>query len=152
MRIQCTQDIILILAMVDFVNRKVKDLLANGIIRHSRSPYNNRVWVVDKKGIDSDGTPKRHIVIDFRELNLKTVSDRYPIPHTSVILANPGKVRFFTTLDLKSEFHQIMLREQDREKTAFIINNRKFEFCILPFGVKTLTKYLRCENGYIGAK
>lgn len=33
----------------DFVNREIKDLLRNGIIRPSRSPYNNPIWVVGKK-------------------------------------------------------------------------------------------------------
>ena len=47
-----------------------------------------------------------------------------------------GKAQFFTTLDLKSGFHQIELAERDREKTAFSVNNGKYEFCRLPFGLK----------------
>jgi len=76
------------------------------------------------------------MVIDFRKLNQKTVSDKYPIPSISTILSNLGKAQFFTTLDLKSGFHQIELAERDREKTAFSVNNGKYEFCRLPFGLK----------------
>jgi len=47
-----------------------------------------------------------------------------------------GKSQYFTTLDLKSGFHQIELAEKDREITAFSINNGKYEFCRLPFGLK----------------
>lgn len=47
-----------------------------------------------------------------------------------------GKSSYFTTLDLKSGFHQISLAEPDGEKTAFSVNNGKFEFCRLPFGLK----------------
>jgi len=47
-----------------------------------------------------------------------------------------GKSTFFTTLDLKSGFHQIELAERDRERTAFSINNGKYEFCRLPFSLK----------------
>jgi len=47
-----------------------------------------------------------------------------------------GESKFFTTLDLKSGFHQIELAEKDREKTAISINNGKYEFCRLPFGLK----------------
>jgi len=47
-----------------------------------------------------------------------------------------GESQFFTTLDLKSGFYQTELAEKDREKTAFSINNGKYEFCRLPFGLK----------------
>lgn len=76
------------------------------------------------------------MVIDFRKLNSKTIADRYPIPNISIILANLGTGKFFTTLDLKSGYHQINLAEKDRKKTAFSINNGKYEFCRLPFGLK----------------
>jgi len=49
----------------------------------------------------------------------------------STILSNMSK--FFTTLDLD---HQIELAEKDREKTAFSINNSKYEFYRLAFVLK----------------
>lgn len=124
------------MGVADFVNMEIRNLLKDGIIRPSRSPYNNPVWVVDKKGTDDLGNTKKRLVIDFRKLNSKTISDRYPIPNVNVILSNLGKARYFTTLDLKSGFHQILLSEKDREKTAFSVGNGKYEFCRLPFGLK----------------
>ena len=124
------------LSMIDFVNEEVKKLLKDGIIRPSRSPYNSPVWVVDKKGVDEYGNPNKRLVIDFTKLNSKTICDKYPIPDPSIILSNLGRSKFFSTIDLKSGFHQIELVERDREKTAFSINNGKYEFCRLPFGLK----------------
>lgn len=74
-------------------------------------------------------------MIDFRKLNLKTIDDKYRIPNIVFILANLGKAQY---LDLKSGFHQILLAENDREKkkTAFSVENGKYEFCRLPFGLK----------------
>lgn len=120
----------------DFVNREIESLLKDGIIRKSSSPYNSPVHVVGKKGTDELGNPKHRMVIDFRKLNEKTIGDRYPMPDISVILSNLGKSKYFTTLDLKSGFHQIQLSESDRRKTAFSVNNGKYEFCRLPFGFK----------------
>lgn len=120
----------------DFVNKEVEDMLANGIIRKSRSPYNNPIWVVDKKGFDEQGLRKKRLVTDFRKLNEKTIDDTYPIPDISVILSNLGKAKKFTKLDLKSGFLQVLLHEGDREKTAFAVNNGKYEYCRLPFGLK----------------
>lgn len=124
------------MAVADFVNKEVAMLLDNGIIRESRSPYNNPIWVVDKKGTDEEGNKNLRMVTDFKKLNEKTVSDKYPIPDISVILSNLGMATYFSTIDLKSGFHQILLKEEDREKTAFSVNNGKYEFCRLQFGLK----------------
>lgn len=86
----------------DFVNNEIKQLLNDGIIRPSRSPYNSPTWVADKKGTDAFGNPKKRLVIDFRNLNERTIPDRYPMPSIPMILANLGKTKFFTTLDIKS--------------------------------------------------
>nr|ABI48306.1 pol protein [Drosophila melanogaster] len=125
-----------LMGVSDFVNNEVKQLLKDGIIRPSRSPYNSPTWVVDKKGTDAFGNPNKRLVIDFRKLNERTIPDRYPMPSIPMILANLGKAKFFTTLDLKSGYHQIYLAEHDREKTSFSVNGGKYEFCRLPFGLR----------------
>lgn len=122
--------------VAEFVNNEIEDLHRNGIIQRSSSPYNNPVWVVDKKGIDADGKKKKRLVIDFRKLNEHTVDDKYPVPDIGNILANLGTGKFFSKLDLKSGFYQINLREEDRQKTAFSTLSGKWEFCRLPLGLK----------------
>lgn len=54
-------------------------------------------------------------------MSIKTVDDKCPIPNIVAILSNLDKAKYFTTLDLKSEFHQILLAEKDREKTEFSV-------------------------------
>lgn len=107
-------------------------MLDDGIIRPSRSPYNSPIWVVAKKP-DSQGNKQYRIVIDYRKLNAITIADRYPIPQINEVLSQLGKNKYFSVLDLKSGFHQIPLKESDIEKTAFSINNGKYEFTRLPF-------------------
>lgn len=124
------------ISMTDFVNKEIAEMLRMGIIRKSRSPYNNPVWIVDKKGINEEGIQNKRFVNDFRKLNEKTIDDKYPVPDITTILSNLGKAKYFTKLDLKSGFYQIVLAEKDREKTAFSVNNGKYEYCRLPFGLK----------------
>lgn len=119
----------------NFVNKEINRMLDENIIRPSKSPYNSPVWVVGKKGYNEDGSKKNRLVIDFKKLNENTVPDRYPMPDPSVILSNLGKARFFSTIDLESGFHQILMKDDDIEKTAFSINNGKYEFLRLPFGL-----------------
>lgn len=123
------------MALKNEVEKQINELLNDGIIRPSRSPYNAPVWIVPKK-MDASGKKKYRMVIDYRKLNAVTVADRYPIPEINEVLANLGKNKYFTVVDLKSGFHQIPLKECDVEKTAFSINNGKFEFVRLPFGLK----------------
>lgn len=53
------------------INRQVKDLLDQNIIKLSESPYNTPVWIVPKKA-DSKGNKRWRMVLDFRTLNEKT--------------------------------------------------------------------------------
>lgn len=117
------------------VEQQIKELLEQGIIRPSRSPYNSPIWIVPKK-TDASGQKKFRMVIDYRKLNEQTVPDKYPIPEINDVLPQLGKNKLFSVLDLKSGFHQIPLREGDRQKTAFSVNNGKYEFTRLPFGLR----------------
>lgn len=117
------------------VENQITQLLKDGIIRPSKSPYNSPIWIVEKKS-DASGIKKYRMVIDFKRLNAVTVSDTYPIPDISSTIASLGNSKFFTTLDLTSGFHQIKMKEKDICKTAFSTMNGKFEFTRLPFGLK----------------
>ena len=117
------------------IDRQIEELLKDGIIRPSKSPYNSPVWIVPKKQ-DASGEKKFRMVIDYRKLNEDTIPDKYPIPDITTILANLGSNKYFSTIDLKSGFHQIALNEDDIEKTAFSVVNGKFEFTRLPFGLR----------------
>uniref|UniRef100_A0AB38Z1K8 RNA-directed DNA polymerase n=1 Tax=Biju errantivirus TaxID=3078397 RepID=A0AB38Z1K8_9VIRU len=119
----------------DVVEAEVAKMLKDGIIRPSRSPWNSPVWVVTKKE-DASGEKKFRLVIDYRTLNKKTKSDKYPMPEISHILDQLGNNKYFTTLDLASGFHQIKMNPKDIEKTAFSVNNGKYEFLRMPFGLK----------------
>jgi len=78
-----------------FVNSEISRMLAEEIIRPSRSPYNSPVLVVPKKRENQDGSRKLRLVIDYKKLNESTIPDRYPMQDPSVILPNLGKERNF---------------------------------------------------------
>ena len=117
------------------VQKQIKTMLNDGIIRHSDSPWSSPVWVVPKKK-DNSGKKKWRMVIDYRKLNEKTIDDRYPIPDITDILDKLGKANYFSTLDLSSGFHQIEVDPRDIQKTAFSVENGHYEFLRMPFGLK----------------
>lgn len=117
------------------VQEQIRKMLNDGIIKESISPYTSPIWVVPKK-TDASGKKKFRLVIDYRKLNEKTISDKYPIPEITDILDKLGKTCYFSTIDLVSGFHQIQLANEDTEKTAFSVNSGKYEFTRMPFGLK----------------
>ena len=73
--------------------------------------------------------------IDYRCLNVATVTDSYPLPHIDDSLDALGRSSFFTTLDLTSGYWQVEMDPDDRDKTAFAARNGLFEFIVMPFGL-----------------
>src|SRR5436189_1923200 len=76
------------------------------------------------------------MVIDYRKLNSKTIDDKFPIPDTADILNQLGKCTYFSTIDLKSGFHQIEMDSDSIEEAAFSTDQGHFEFLRMPFGLK----------------
>ena len=82
--------------------------------------------MVDKK----DGS--KRFCVDFRKLNKITKPISYPLPVIDDILARLEKAKYFTTLDLKSEYWQVLMGERDREKTAFACHRGLLSFWSCP--------------------
>jgi len=108
------------------------------IIRPSTSQWNAPILIVPKKS-DASGKQKLRIVVDFRRLNDLTIGDSYPLPNITKhydILDQLGNVKYFSTLNLASDYHQIAMNEKDKNKTAFSTPYGHYEFNRMPFGLK----------------
>jgi hypothetical protein len=74
----------------------VQDLMDNGIVRESESPYSSPILLVKKK------SGEYRMCVNYRSLNAKTVKDRYPLPRVEDYLEKMHDSLYFTTLDLAS--------------------------------------------------
>lgn len=120
----------------DEITRLTDKMLRQGIIRPSFSHFNSPLWCVKKKD-DNKGHKQWRIVLDYRQLNAKSLGDAFPIPNIVEIIDQLGGCFYFSVFDLASGFYQIKMSEQDAHKTAFSTPSGHFEFTRMPMGLKT---------------
>ena len=98
------------------VRVELDDLLRQGLIEPSSSPWSAAIVCARRKG------GRLRLAIDYRALNAKSIPcSQHPIPRIDDLLDRLGEATFFTTLDLKSGYHQMPVRKEDRELTSFVV-------------------------------
>ncbi|KAA3673036.1 uncharacterized protein DEA37_0006413 [Paragonimus westermani] len=99
------------------------------VIEEANSPYNSPVLLVKK----SNG--KYRFCVDFRRLNEVTQNTVVPIPSVADIFDKIQQAKLFTVLDLRSGYWQVPIKPTDREKTAFTVGEKQYQFERMPFGL-----------------
>ncbi|NRB15973.1 MAG: DDE-type integrase/transposase/recombinase [Rhizobiales bacterium] len=113
----------------EFIKNEVERLLKEEIIEESKSPWRAQVVVVKK-------AEKKRLAIDYSQtINLYTQLDAYPLPRIPDMVNEIAKYRVFSTIDLKSAYHQLPINPEDKPYTAFEANGRLYQFLRMPFGV-----------------
>ena len=91
--------------LYDDVKTYLQDLIVNGWIRESTSPYASPIVCVRKK----DGSIQ--LCVDYWKLNAKTIPDRHPIPRMQDLLDSLHGQKLFTTLDMAKAYHRASTRK-----------------------------------------
>ncbi|GKV33401.1 hypothetical protein SLEP1_g41920 [Rubroshorea leprosula] len=115
------------------VKEEVERLHKVGFIRTARYSkwLSNMVPIVKKNG-------KLRVCIDFRNLNLATPKDEYPMPVADLLVDGVARHRILSFMDGHSGYNQIFIAEEDISKTAFRCpgNIGTYEWVVMPFGLK----------------
>ncbi|GFV60297.1 hypothetical protein TNCV_3469331 [Trichonephila clavipes] len=99
------------------IHEEVQKMLDEGIVQPSESPWSSPVVLIRKK--DSSW----RFCVDYRKLNRVTKKDVYPLPRIDDTLDCLKGDKFFSSMDLRSDYWQIEIDEEDREKTALLPSN-----------------------------
>ena len=96
------------------LKKQLEELQRIGFIRPSSSPWGAPVLFVKKK----DGSMR--LCVDYRALNEVTIKNKYPLPRIDDLFDQLKGARYFSTIDLRSGYFQLKIRESDILKTAFV--------------------------------
>ena len=116
-------------AYLQFIDDEVDKMLQHGIVEATSSPWASNVVLIKKPSGDW------RFCVDFRQLNLCTVKDSYPLPRIDLCMDALGGAQWFTTLDLRSGYWQVALDPESAQKTAFVTRKGVWKFNVLAFGL-----------------
>ncbi|WVZ75642.1 hypothetical protein U9M48_023679 [Paspalum notatum var. saurae] len=63
------------------------------------------------------------------------VKNKYPLPRIDILFDQLAEARVFSKIDLRSEYYQIKIREEDVRKTAFSTRYGLYEYLVISFGL-----------------
>jgi hypothetical protein len=108
---------------------QLEELLDKGYIRPSCSPWGCPAIFVSKK----DKT--RRLCVDYRPLNTVTVKNKYSLLRIDLLFDQLIGAQVFSNIDLRSGYHQIMIREEDIPKIVFSTRYGLYEYLVMSFGL-----------------
>ncbi|GJS33006.1 hypothetical protein Tco_0531388 [Tanacetum coccineum] len=117
---------------VEFQIDLIPGLTDRGFIRPSTSPWGAPVLFVKKK----DGSFR--MCTDYRELNKRTVKNRYPLPRIDDLFNQLQGLSVYSKIDLRSGYHQLRVTDEDIPKIAFRTRYGHYEFHVMPFGLTNM--------------
>jgi len=119
------------MALAELVELKnqIEELLGKQFIRPITSPWGAPVLLVKKK----DGSSR--LSVDYKQLNKMTIKNKHPLPRIDDLMDQLHGSSMFSKIDLRSRYHQILVKAEDVQKTTFRSWYGHYEYVVMPFGM-----------------
>nr|KAJ0209762.1 hypothetical protein LSAT_V11C400219330 [Lactuca sativa] len=113
------------------INTEVAKLTEAGIVREAIFP----TWIANPVMVrKQDGSWR--MCIDFSDLNKACPKDFYPLPEIDQKVESLQGFKLKCFLDAYKGYHQILMSNEDEEKTTFYTYHGTFCYTKMPFGLK----------------
>ena len=80
-----------------------------------------------------DGSSR--LCVDYQQLNKMTIKNKYPLSRIDDLIDQFHGSLVFSKINLRSGYHQILLKVDDVHKTTFRSRYGHYEYVVMPFGV-----------------
>jgi len=111
------------------LKKQIEELMVKQFIRPNTSPWGAQVLLVKKK----DGSSR--LCVDYRQFNKMTIKNNYPLLRIDDLMDQLHGSAVFSKIDLRSGYHQILVKDDDVQKTAFRSRYGHYEYVVMPFAV-----------------
>ena len=138
----------------DWVQKEIETLERAGTIERSISPWASPVVIVPKKSTPGE-PPRRRMYVDYQRINKlqpevtkadggKGCISLIPLPKIDELYAKLKGYKVFSSLDLRSGYYHISLKDSAKPKSAFILSSLgKYQFNRVPFGLAQAPAYFQ---------
>ena len=124
------------------VTEEVEKLLEADFIREVFYPEWLANVVMVKK---SNG--KWRMCVDFTDLSKAYPKDSFPLPRIDQLVDSTTRHKLLSFMDAFSGYNQILLDEDDQEKTSFVTSQGLYYYKVMSFGLKNArASYQRLVN------
>jgi len=120
------------------IKKQVQELLAIKFIRRSTSPWCSNVLLVKKHD------KSMRMCVDYCKLSNCIIPEVHLVP-TYTLIADTrsyAKPKIYSSLDLRSSFHNLKIKESSIKYTAFQTHKGQFEYLCYPFGIQNISSAL----------
>src|SRR6266498_3819471 len=111
------------------MKEEIEQMLKEGIIKKSKSPWASPVVLVSKK----DGSIR--FCVDYKKVNDLTIVDAHPLPIVNDTVDKIGGKKYYTSIDLASNYWQVEIDENSQDIIAFVTPWGLYQFNVMLFGL-----------------
>lgn len=119
------------IAYQERVEEEIRKMVRFGVIERANGQYINPLVTIIKKD------QSVRLCLDARKLNKVLIPDFEGAQPIHELLSNCGRVKYMSTIDLRSSFWQIPIKKECRDYTGFMYKGKTYRFTVTPFGLKT---------------
>lgn len=104
--------------------------IASGISVPSNAPHASPGFFVT-----DPGSKQERWVVDYREVNAKSLKDAYPLPRINTIIERASGSKFISVIDVSKAFSMIPMHPDSQSLTAYTTPLGMFEYTSMPMGL-----------------
>jgi hypothetical protein len=116
----------------DAIKKELAKLLAAGFIREVFHPE----WLANPILVRKKNTNEWRMCVDYTDLNKHCPKDPFGLSRLDQVIDSTAGCDLLCFLDCYSGYHQIAIKEEDQEKTAFITSFGTYCYTTMSFGLK----------------